>query len=236
EPIIYDRAAALVDTFASDGRVELVSQFASPLPVDVVAVLFGIASEDLPLVRAGTEGLIRLDATEPVAETEAQAARQFVALQHLVAGYVRDRRSHPTDDLISHVVAELAPGEEPLTFEQEAELVGNLSVTVAGAHITLICQLASPCPLCVQHSDRYVMLCARMRLRSGLYDFGRDMTISSAVQIGPSRTRRAYGSCNILIRPGQRLDRCWLNRGFRTASLFRMVVVRLPAWPVAGVV
>jgi cytochrome P450 len=163
EPGIHDRAAALVEAFAGDRRVELVSRFTSPLPVEVMVQLFGIAEEDLPLVKAGTEGLFRLGNVESTT-AEAEAARQFVALQHLLAGYVRDRRSHPTDDLLSHVVAELAPGDQPLTFEQEAELVGTLSGTIGAGHVTVTHLIANTVRLLLTHPEQWTLLRQRPEL------------------------------------------------------------------------
>ncbi len=136
EPVIRARAESLIEEFVDDRRVELVSQFASRLPMEVVAELFGIAAEDVPAARSGTESLFQLGNAALTAGAQAQAAARFVALQRLLAGYIRDRRAAATGDLISHVVAELAPGDEPLTAEQEAELVNTVSGTIGAGHIT----------------------------------------------------------------------------------------------------
>lgn len=136
EPTIRARAESLIEEFINDRRVELVSQFASRLPMEVVAELFGIAEQDVPATRSGTEALFELGNAGLTAEAQAQAAARFVGLQRLLAGYVRDRRAAATGDLISHVVAELAPGDQPLTAEQEAELVNTLSGTIGAGHVT----------------------------------------------------------------------------------------------------
>src|SRR5262249_61130936 len=85
-------------------------------------------------------------------------------LQHLIAGYVRDRRSHPTDDLISHVVAELASGDQPLTAEQEAELVGSLSGTIGTSHITITNVIAMAVRLLLTHPEQWTLLRERPEL------------------------------------------------------------------------
>ena len=158
EQVIRERAAALVEAFIGDRRVELVSQFASPLPVEVIAVVFGIPAADVPAVKAGTEGLFRLGTAGLTPEAEAQAARQFLALQHLLAGYLRDRRSAHADDLISHVMAELAPGEQPLTAGQEAELVTTLSGTIGAGHITTTHTITTAVRLLLTQPEQWTLL------------------------------------------------------------------------------
>src|SRR6185295_16037819 len=133
---IRQRADALVDAFVDAGGADLVARYTSPLPVDTAAALFGFAPADVATAKVGSESLFQLGSADLTEDEEARAARAFVALQHVVAGYVRQRHAAPTGDLISDVVAALAPGDGPLTFDQEAELVGTIISTFGASHIT----------------------------------------------------------------------------------------------------
>jgi len=167
EPGIRARADALVDAFADDGQVELIEQFASPLPVETASELFGIDAADVPTARAGTEAMFRLGSVDLPETDEVQAARQYVALQHLIARYVRARHAEPTGDLVSDVVAALAPGEGELTFDQEAEIVGSLAGTLGAGHITTTDTLGSAVRLLLDHPDQWELVREKPELIPG---------------------------------------------------------------------
>ncbi|MFF1496278.1 cytochrome P450 [Streptomyces sp. NPDC058304] len=131
----YARACAgeLADGFAADGAAELVEVYARRLPGMVVGRLIGLDPADVPAaVRGGYRAEELLFRPLPP-EGQAAAAEDVVALQHLLDGYVRDRRARPRDDMCSAMVAALAPGDAELTLEQRHELVTSLqNLLIAG--------------------------------------------------------------------------------------------------------
>lgn len=161
EPAIERRAGALVDAFAGDGEADLIGRFASPLPVQTAADLFGIEPADVPTAKAGSEALFELGSVAMPQEREVEAARRFVALQRLIARYARARRRAPAGDLISEVVAALAPGDEPLTADQEAEVVGSLAGTLGAGHITTTDAIGNAMRQLLLHRDQWELLCRR---------------------------------------------------------------------------
>jgi cytochrome P450 len=164
EPAIRKRAAALVESFVAEGQVDLVARYASPLPVGTAADLFGIAPADVAAATSGSESLFRLGSADMTEAEEARAAREVVAFQHLVAGYVRQRHAAPEDDLVSDVVTALAPGEEALTFDQEAELVGTICSTIGAGHITTRDTVANAVRTLLHHPDQWELLRGRPEL------------------------------------------------------------------------
>ncbi|BCB78075.1 cytochrome P450 [Phytohabitans flavus] len=164
ELAIRERADALVDSFIADGRTDLVERYASPLPVATAADLFGIGSGDVAAAKSGSESLFLLGSADLSEAEEAHAAREFVALQHVVAGYVRQRRAAPEDDLVSDVVAALAPGEEALTFDQEAEVVGTISSTIGAGHITTRDTVGNAVRTLLRHPEQWELLRQRPEL------------------------------------------------------------------------
>ncbi|MCX4803906.1 cytochrome P450 [Streptomyces sp. NBC_01214] len=127
----YARTCAeeLVDAFAADGSAELVEAYARRLPGMVVGRLIGL---DPAAVHGGyraEELLFR-----PLSpQGQVAAAEDVVALQHLLDGYVRERRERPRADMCSTMVAALAPGDAELTLEQRHELVTSLqNLLIAG--------------------------------------------------------------------------------------------------------
>jgi cytochrome P450 len=158
EPAIRKRADDLVDSFADAGGADLVARYTSPLPVGSAAELFGFAPADVATARSGSESLFRLGSADLTEQEEADAARAFVAFQHLLADHVRRRRATPTGDLISDVVTALAAGVGPLTFDQEAELVGTISSTFGASHITTTDTIGNALRMLLGHPEQWELL------------------------------------------------------------------------------
>ncbi|MFE5769439.1 cytochrome P450 [Streptomyces sp. NPDC056485] len=126
-------AAELVNGFAAEGSAELVEAYARRLPGMVVGRLIGLDPADVPAAVHGGYRAEELLFRPLPPEGQAAAAEDVVALQHLLDGYVRDRRDRPGDDMCSAMVAALAPGDAELTVEQRHELVANLqNLLIAG--------------------------------------------------------------------------------------------------------
>jgi cytochrome P450 len=167
EPFIRDRANALVDAFVDDGQADFMAQYANLLPVDVICRMLGIDKADTEILRRGSFALGAL-VNERLSEAEqVKAAEDGVAFQHLIARNVRARRAEPGGDVISRVVAALAPGDGPLTFEQEYDLVPNLlGVGVAG-NITTTGLLGNAVRWLLEHPAQWRLLCERPELIPG---------------------------------------------------------------------
>jgi cytochrome P450 len=161
---IRTRAGTLVDSFVADGRADLFRRYASPLPVATVAELFGIAATDTDLATSGSVAMFALGSANLAEADEVHAAEELVAFQHLMAGYVRQRRTAPEGDLISDVVTALAPGDEPLRFNQEAELVGTICGTFAAGHITTTDTIVNAVWVLLAHPEQWDLLRRRPEL------------------------------------------------------------------------
>ncbi|GAA2554748.1 hypothetical protein GCM10010435_26570 [Winogradskya consettensis] len=159
EPDIRERADALVDSFVGDGGADLVTRFAAPLPAVTAAALFGFAPEDVATVKAGSEASFSLGDVDLAEDDEVEAARRVVNFKNLVAGYVRRRRDAPEGDLISDVVAALAPADGPLDRDRETELVTTISSTFGASHITTADLIGSAIRLLAAHPEQWELLC-----------------------------------------------------------------------------
>jgi cytochrome P450 len=166
-PFIRERADALVDAFVADGHAELMGQYAYPLPVEVLAKLLDLDPSDWASVtHQSYESVAMISSDLPEAE-QAEAARQYVAFQHLLTGYIEARRKAPRDDLISQVVTALAPGPGPLSFEQQAELVVCLSSVTFAGHTTTSSLLGTGVWHLLSDRERWELLRERPELIPG---------------------------------------------------------------------
>jgi cytochrome P450 len=115
-PRIEEIATELLDAAPDAGGFELMSGFAQPLPVIVIAELLGIPPEDRDRFKRWSNALA---ATTDVLNSEAvitQARETTLELIDYFSGFVAARRAEPRDDLISALVA--AEEAEQLTTEQ----------------------------------------------------------------------------------------------------------------------
>ena len=137
EPVMRTMAERLVDGFVDDGHVELVSAFAGPFPLAVVAMLLGMADGEDELLRKWAD-----DAAEVIGNPPAVIERSRRGIgkrsDHGFDGYCRqqiaERRRHPVEgDLISDLVHSTTDDGRPLS---EAELLSILGHFLVAGHET----------------------------------------------------------------------------------------------------
>jgi cytochrome P450 len=134
EPRIHALVHALLDRAIERGRMELISEFAVPLPVTVIAELLGASAQDAHLFKSWSEAsLISSQATYRKQEVDpkvAEACEEFMRYLERLTG---ERRREPRDDLISRLVTDddTAAGMSP------SEIANTCKVLlVAGHHTT----------------------------------------------------------------------------------------------------
>jgi cytochrome P450 len=157
-------ATALADDLvAGRNTAEFMAAYANPLAISVICHMMGYAPEHHHALGEDTRkaatlamGYVFLSDDEQV-----EAAESWVRSQQLIGRYVAERRAKPCDDLISEVVAAYAPGDEPLSEDAEAEVVGSiLGVTLAG-HITSAALMGAGLIQLLEHPEQWRLLCER---------------------------------------------------------------------------
>lgn len=103
-PEIESIASGLVDAFVDRGQVELVSEFASPLPVRVIAKFLSVPSEHDADIKRWTD-LSTAGVGRELSEDEwIESYRGIVEFQHFFAEMLDERRERPQDDFLSDLV------------------------------------------------------------------------------------------------------------------------------------
>jgi cytochrome P450 len=120
-------ARSLIDEFAEDGSCDAIAQFATLLPSMVIGRLIGIPDELVPVCRELTDDNMRK--TSPAGAAE-PAARSYEIFAELYA----ERRSQPSDDLLSALLAAEVSGrsltdDELLAFGWLMLVGGNDTTT-----------------------------------------------------------------------------------------------------------
>jgi cytochrome P450 len=111
-PRIAALAHALIDAFEAKGSADLIEEFATPIPIAVIAELLGVPPELGPQMLNWSHRMVAMyqfGVTRAVEDSAAEASREFA---DFVRGYARARRSDLRDDLISQLlVAETEAGK-----------------------------------------------------------------------------------------------------------------------------
>jgi cytochrome P450 len=105
-------ATELIDALQGHDRIDLVDDFAYPLPVTVICRLLGVPRQDEPRFRAWTEAVIT--GVDPTPDTDpAERQRAAVAARIAMGLYLGDlaesRRGKPCNDMLSAFVNDPGP-------------------------------------------------------------------------------------------------------------------------------
>lgn len=156
EPFVRQVANELVDAFIHTGRVEIISQFAYPLALEVIFSLLGIPQQDIDQAREWSQNWLTLMSVQLDEERQVAYAQSTVAFQQYLAGLLDERRQVPQDDLMSTLLHYSVPDEEPLT---EAELVIMLQGLILAGHESTTNMIGTGLQLLLEHPTNWRLLC-----------------------------------------------------------------------------
>ena len=196
-PRIAEIAGNLLDEASGSDRFDLVSQFAYPLPVIVIAELLGVPITDRELFHGWADHLLSMPRSdfrsESFARTVEDALREMDAylLRHCVA-----RRRSPGDDLISDLVTAEVDGErlddeEVVNFSRLLLLAGHITTTLLLGN-TMLCLQENPARAAELRADRSRIPAALeevLRVRSPFHQVARvtKQEVTVGGQVIPAR-------------------------------------------------
>jgi cytochrome P450 len=145
----------LIDKFPADGQIDYVRDFATPLPLIVIADFLGVPRSDLDIFGAWSQ-----DAAEVLGGTLTAARSQqcYDSLQELLGYFderVADRRRHPCDDFLGLLIGARDGDEQPLTTE---EILAVSYVTLVAGNETTVNLLSGLMLLLQQNPDQLARL------------------------------------------------------------------------------
>jgi cytochrome P450 len=135
---MHNRIVALVDELLDAQRghsqLDIVDDFAYPLPVTVICELLGVPREDEQRFHVWADTLAHSLDPDPGEEMTADATVAFRELAAYMSGLIAERRAHPKDDLLSG----LAVGNDPAGRMDDANLVTTLVLLLIAGHETTV--------------------------------------------------------------------------------------------------
>lgn len=137
----------LIGRFAARGSVELISEFAVPLPIGVIADALGVPRDMQPTFRRWTDDSTDLIGADVTDERRLAAARGLVEFQHYFAAELDDRRRRPRDDFLTDLVQADVDGDEagledtrPLDIPEMLSILHQLLVAGNETTTTLLAE------------------------------------------------------------------------------------------------
>jgi cytochrome P450 len=129
-PHIQEITDHLIDGVAPRGQMDLIEDFAFPLPITVIAEMLGVPAEDRTRIRAGSLALLEAlsGGESPACIAKLEEFRAYLDL------LIEHKRRDPRDDLISHLVQ----AEEGGVHLSEEEMVSMLALLIFAGHETTV--------------------------------------------------------------------------------------------------
>ncbi|WFR60826.1 cytochrome P450 [Paenibacillus amylolyticus] len=147
---IQDIADELLDNLPSQEKMNLIDDFAFPLPIIVISEILGVPHEDRDKFRMWSNTVIDASTAES-AELFEQHSREFT--DYLTAWFAKVRQD-PGADLISQLVIAEESGQQ-LT---EQELLGVVSLLIIAGHETTVNLIGNGILALLEHPEQRELL------------------------------------------------------------------------------
>ncbi|OWV62467.1 cytochrome [Rhizobium sp. N122] len=139
KPELADLANRLIDGFADQGEVELLSAFADIVPVTMIARMIGIPEEMGPQLLAWSHAYVRMYMFGRTRAQEDEAERAAKEFSDYVRTVVTERRAEPRDDLLTHMIHTEHKGQ----YLTEEELISTTIVLLNAGHEATVHQIGN---------------------------------------------------------------------------------------------
>ncbi len=146
-PRIREIADELIGRVSATGEMELVSEFAFPLPITVIAELLGVPIADRERFRQWSGAMV----SPALAATELEQADALLGafVEYLLALFA-ERRQQPGEDLVSALVA-VEDGGDTLS---EEELCSMVALLIVAGHETTVSLIGNATLALLTHPDQ----------------------------------------------------------------------------------
>jgi len=150
-PYMEQIADELIDEIIDRGECEFVHDFATPLPVYVIADQLGVPRKDLRKIKAWSDAFASRLGGMASPEEEVENAKLILEYQQYMLGIIRDRRANPQDDMISDLVNTTLSEDRLMT---EPELVSMIEQLLVAGNETTTASLTGGLLSLIQLSDQ----------------------------------------------------------------------------------
>ncbi len=146
-PRIQQITDELLDAVQAYGKMDLINDFAYPLPITVISEMLGIPTMDRQKFRAWTQKLVNTGEQTQQEAIQSPAIEEF--LQYIKA-LLSEKRAHSGNDLTSNLVQV----EENGDALSENELISMIFLLIVAGHETTVNLIGNGTLALLQHPDQ----------------------------------------------------------------------------------
>ena len=167
---MHDRVTRLVNELldaknGDRGQLDIVDDFAHPLPVDVISEMLGVPAEDRPRFEVWVPALVRrLEPAQSVSKTEIEQAGQAATeMREYLSGLIAARRATPADDLISGLATMMATTTTTISNDNtvqmnDEELLTTTMLLLGAGYETTVNLISNSMLTLLHHPDALAKL------------------------------------------------------------------------------
>lgn len=149
-PHIREIVDELLGAVEGAGRMDVIADFAYPLPVIVICEMLGVPTEDRETFKGWSRDLARTLDPAVSPELIEQTREAALAFQEYFTALIAERRARPRDDLISALIA----AEEQGDRLSEEELLATLLLLFGAGHETTMNLIGNGTLALLRHPDQ----------------------------------------------------------------------------------
>lgn len=194
-----DLTEALLRELDGKGEIDLIKDFAGPLPTIVIADMLGVAVEDRDDFKRWSDDLVFGLHPLPDAETKQRIEDSSDAMRTYFEKTIAERRKEPKEDLLSDMIRAQDAGDA-LTDD---EIVSNAMLLLIAGNVTTTDLVGNGIYALLSHPDQLAKLKANpdliqnaveemLRFDSPVTDSGR-MPLKEDSEVGGCPVKKGYG-------------------------------------------
>lgn len=153
-PHIESIANDLLDAAEAKGEIDIIHDFAFPLPITVIAQMLGVPHQDRDLFREHSHALTATLEPTPSLKGVDAGNKAVDALIDYLRPLVAERRKNPQKDLISSLIA----AEEEGNKLTEEELLQNCVLLLVAGHETTVNLIGNSILDLLRHPEQWEMI------------------------------------------------------------------------------
>lgn len=150
-PRVEKLANELLDQVQDQGEMDLVKDYANPLPINVISDMIGVPKSDHSKIHEWSEGIangLGLGISDP------KTAENLKDFGNYIKELVAHKRKHPSDDLISQLISIEEQGDRL----NESELISMIQLLIFAGHETTSTLISTGTLLLLDHPKQLDIL------------------------------------------------------------------------------
>ena len=154
-PAIEEKTNFIIDQFIEDGKCEVATQLAQPLPIRVIAEALGASTDDYEFFRISSQAFTDQLSGTSTPEEHIEIAKKLVKFQQYFAERLDEKAKNPTDDILSDLATLEFEDENDVTRKMETpEQLSIIQQLLVAGNATTAHSITEAIKLLIENPDQ----------------------------------------------------------------------------------